>query len=73
MTTWEQCPTCGEWENPQDNPEAWRLAKAAPDLLVACVNIIFAAGYSGDTKTKKELQVKTLVMVEAAIAKARGE
>ena len=42
MTHWQECPTCAQdfdvdrWGWNDETAEAWRLAKAAPDLLAAC-------------------------------------
>jgi len=73
MTTREQCPTCGEWENPADSPKEWRLAKAAPDMLAACEAALEIIGVydEGVGLTLEERMLERTIL--AAIAKARGE
>ena len=46
MTHWQECPTCAQdfdvdrWGWNDETAEAWRLAKAAPDLLAALERLV---------------------------------
>ena len=78
MTHWQECPTCGRdfnvdmWGWNDETAEAWRLAKAAPDLLAACEAALEIIGVydEGVGLTLEERMLERTILV--AIAKARG-